>query len=113
MADKINFMQLLFKIIQDYVKTSYELLKLKVLRKVIKIINLFISSAVAVIFLLMFLILINIGVALWLGGLLGKLYYGFFCVAGFYGVIGGIVYFFTQHQVRKWIRKFITSKTLH
>ena len=113
MVDKINFMELLFKIVQGYAKTSYELLKLKVLHKVTKIISLFISSVVAVIFLLMFLILINIGVALWLGGLLGKLYYGFFCVAGFYGVIGGIVYFCTQHQIRKCIGKSITSKTLH
>ncbi len=113
MADKINFMELLFKIIQGYAKTSYELLKLKVLHKVTKIISLFISSIVVVIFLSMFIILLNIGVALWLGDVLGKSYYGFFCVAGLYGIIGGILYFFTQHQIRKCIGKSITSKTLH
>lgn len=112
MADKINFMELLFKIVQGYAKTSYELLKLKVLHKVTKIISLLISSIVVVIFLSMFIILLNIGVALWLGDLLGKSYYGFFCVAGLYGIIGSVVYFCTQHQIQKWVGKAIISKTL-
>lgn len=111
MADKINFMELLFKIVQGYAKTSYGLLKLKVLHKVTKIISLLISSIVVVIFLSMFIILLNIGVALWLGDLLGKSYYGFFCVAGFYGIIGGVVYFCTQHQIQKWVGKAVISKT--
>ncbi len=41
--------------------------------------------------------IVNIGVAIWLGDLLGKLYYGFFIVAGFYLFVSFIMY--VEHKV--------------
>ena len=37
--------------------------------------------------LLLFIVMGSIGVALWIGDMLGKASYGFFIVAGFYGII--------------------------
>jgi len=56
--------------------------------------------SVIVIFSL-FTLVFNIGIALYLGELLGKMYYGFFIVAAFY-LIGGIVFHLFMH---KWIKK--------
>jgi hypothetical protein len=45
----------------------------------------------------------NVGIALWLGELLGKVFYGFFAVAAFYILIGIIIHFF----LNKWIKRLI------
>ena len=47
-----------------------------------------------------FIVLLNIGIALLLGDLLGKAYYGFFIVAAFYAIIGIILY----SSRDKWIK---------
>ena len=49
----------------------------------------------------MFTVIINIGIALWLGDILGKAYYGFFVVAGFYALIGGVLHFFMRDFIKK------------
>lgn len=76
-----------------YSKVSVELLKLKALDKVGNIGSNLISRLICAIFIAFFFIMINIGLSLWLGELMGKVYYGFFSVALFYGVIGLILYF--------------------
>jgi hypothetical protein len=83
MEDKINFIEPLFEKAEEYGKTSCELFKLKALDKTTQVISTFVSRGAVVLFLSMFNVIVNIGIALWLGDILGKPYYGFFCVAGF------------------------------
>jgi hypothetical protein len=58
-----------------------------------------------IIMISLFALVLNIGIALLLGELLGKSYYGFFIVAGFYLVAGIILHFF----LHKWIKKPISD----
>ena len=111
--DKATFMEPLFAKAEAFGKTSLELLKLKALDKTAEIVSTFISRSVAILVLSMFTIFANIGIALWLGDVLGKNYYGFFCVAGFYGVIGIILYFFTHATLKKSISESIISQMLN
>lgn len=99
--------------VENYAKTSIELYKLKAIDKLSSVISTMVFRGIVAIFLTLFIIVVNFGLALWLGDLLGKYYYGFFCVAGFYFVIGGIVYFFMRKYIRKHIMNSIISKLMN
>ena len=106
MEEKINFIDPLVEKAEQYGKTSYELLKLKTVEKTADIVSTSVSRGAVVLFLSMFTVIVNIGIALWLGDILGKTYYGFFCVAGFYGIIGGVLYFFMHNWIKKRVSNF-------
>lgn len=113
MEDKINFIEPIFERAEEYGRTSYELFKLKALDKTAGIVSTTVSRGSVVLILSMFIILVTIGVALYLGDLLGKSYYGFFCVAGFYAIIGGVLYFFMHNWVKKRVSNLIISTVLN
>jgi len=95
----------LFERLQEYSKTTYELSKLKLLETTINIVNLLVPRLSVIIMISLFALVLNIGIALLLGELLGKSYYGFFIVAGFYLAAGIILHFF----LHKWIKKPISD----
>jgi hypothetical protein len=84
-----------------YGKTSYELSKLKLLETTTKVVTSAVSRLGVIIMFSLFAFILSIGIALLLGELLGKSYYGFFIVAAFYFVAGIVFHFF----LRKWIKK--------
>lgn len=94
-------------------KTSYELIKLKAIYTVSKVVSGFISKALFIFTLIMSTVILTVGIALWLGDILGKSYYGFFCVAGFYGIIGFVLYFFLLHKIKKTISNSIVLQILN
>jgi len=51
------------------------------------------------------MLFVNLGLALWLGEILGKTFYGFLVVAAFYGIIGMIIHFF----MHKWLKKLVSD----
>ena len=59
---------------------------------------------------IMFLLLLNIGFALWIGKLLGESYYGFFVIAFIYFLIGILIYSFRNNWIKKPVNKFIITK---
>lgn len=113
MENNAPFFEPLFKRAEEYGKTSYELFKLKTVDKTVGIASTFVSRTIAVLFFSMFILIANIGVSLWLGDLLGKLYYGFFCVAGFYVIIGAVLYFFMHNWIKKCVSNSIISQILN
>lgn len=76
----------------DYGKTSMELVKLKSIDKTSDILSTLLARLFFVLAVTLFLISVNIAIALWLGDLTGKTYDGFLIVAAFYGIIGIIFY---------------------
>ncbi len=91
--------------IEAYGKTTYELSKLKVLETTIHVATSFLSRISVIVMISLFVLILNIGLAIWLGELLGKMYYGFFIVAGFYLFAGILLNMF----LHKWIKKPISS----
>ena len=59
-----------------------------------------ISKVVVVCSVALSIFILNIGVALWVGALLGKAYYGFFVVAGVYALLS-ILFSVYRHKVIK------------
>ncbi len=113
MEDKIIQITPLLERLEQYGKTSCELIKLKAIEKASGTISHAISRTIFLVVFFIFITLFNIGVALWLSELLGKIYYGFFCVAGFYGVVGGVLYFFMHNWMKRRASNHIISQMLN
>lgn len=88
MESKSSLIEPLLERAEEYGKVSFELAKLKTLDKTADIVSTLLSRLIVLFFLTLFLLILSIGIALWLGDLLGKNYYGFLIVASFYGFIG-------------------------
>jgi len=77
--------------VEAYSKTSFELLKLKALDKTADVSATLFSRSLFVLIVSFFAFLLNVGIALWLGDILGKAYYGFLIVAACYAIVGVIL----------------------
>ncbi len=78
--------------VKSYVETRIDLLKLKAIDKSSSVFSLIITMLVVILIGFIFLTLLNIGIALLLGELMGKTYYGFLAVALFYVIIGHCIF---------------------
>ena len=92
METTVGLIEPLIERAEAYGKTSLELLKLKSLDKTSDVASTLIARLFLAAIISFFLIPLNIAVALWLGELLGKNYYGFLVVAAFYGLFAIVIY---------------------
>jgi hypothetical protein len=113
MENKIHFIEPLLERVEEYGKTSFELFKLNAVDKTAAVVSTSVSRGLAILVLFMFLLIANIGLSLWLGCLLGRVYYGFFVVAGFYGIIGVVLYFFMHNKIKKRVGDSIILQLLN
>lgn len=107
MNDNATAIETLFERAEDYSKTTLELLKLKAIDKTADAASSIVSSLVVFTTAALSLLIINIGVALWIGNLLGDSYLGFFTVGAFYAILSFPLYIFRN----KWI-KYPLSNTI-
>lgn len=105
MDDKINQIETLLESVAEYSKTSYELAKLKLLDKTSDVLSSFISNGVVLGLIAVLMLFLNLGLALWLGDILGNIYLGFFAIAAFYGILGIVLHLFAH----KWLKKIICN----
>lgn len=103
MEDYVKLFESMVEKVTDYGKTSLELAKLQALDKTTDVVSSLVPHGVVLILTLIFLLFLNLGCALWLGEILGKIYFGLFVVAVLNGVIGVFVHFF----MRKWLKKMV------
>jgi hypothetical protein len=108
MEENTNMIESLIERTSQYGKTSFELIKLKVLDKTSEVVSSIVLNAIIVVFFLSFMLFLSVGLALWLGEILGKSYYGFLLVAAFYG-FSGILFYIVMH---KWIKKLVCNNII-
>lgn len=89
----------------EYGKTSFELAKLKAIAQASDAVSSFIPHSLVIIVIASSLFFLSVGVALWLGEILGKIFYGFFVLTAFYGIIGAVLHFL----MRKWLKKIVSN----
>ena len=87
MEAKANLIEPLLEKAEAYGKTSFEILRLKALDKTADVSATMASRSLFILIVSFFAFALNIGIALWLGDLLGKAYYGFLIVAACYGLV--------------------------
>ncbi len=112
MEDIVDSIESLLESAADYGKTSYDLVKLKAIYKTSDVVSSLIPRGVVFIILMSFLFFINLGVAFWLSKIFGNLFYGFFVVAAFYGIIGIVVHFFMHDGIKKKISDYMVKQAL-
>lgn len=111
MENKANLFENILESATQYGKTSLELIKLKALDKTTDVVSSFIPNSVTIFLISTVTIFVNIGLALWIGEILGKIYLGFFVVAGFYLLIVTIFLLFMK-PIKKIAGNFIIKKLL-
>lgn len=112
MEEQENAIENLLGRVEEYGKSSLELIKLKALDKTSDIVSSVIPHSVVLILISSFLLFFNLGLALWLGEIFGKPFYGFFTVAAFYILIGIVLHFFMHRWIKKIISNYIINQML-
>ncbi len=108
MENQATTVESLIDRVKSYVETRIDLLRLKAIDKSSSFLSLLITIIVVLLVGFIFFIFLNIGIALLLGEMLGKSYYGFFIVAGFYIIIGLVLFIFRE----KWIKAPIANSMI-
>lgn len=113
MEHQINSVEALFEKTTDYLETRIELVKLQAVHKVTDAVASFVSRLIIMVMILLMIVVLNTGIALWLGEMLGKIYYGFFCVAGFYLLLVIILAIGRKSWIKKSVSDRLVSKMLN
>ena len=112
MENNTSTIETLFEKAEDYTRTTAELMKLKAVDKTADVASSMLSRGVVSIVFVMFAFLVNIGLSLWVGELLGKDYYGFFIVSGIYLIISILLYIFRDPLIKLPVSNFIIERML-
>lgn len=108
MIDNATPIATLFERAEDYSKTTIELFKLNAVDKSAEIVSSLFSRLVVIMTVVLSILIISIGVALWLGKLLGDAFYGFFIIGAFYALIAILLHLF-RHQ---WLKYPISNSII-
>ena len=108
MTDNATPIATLFERAEEYSKSTIQLFKLNAIDKSADVLSSLISRIAVLIMVALSILIINIGVALWLGKLLGELFYGFFIIGAFYSVMAILLHLF-RHQ---WIKYPISNSII-
>ncbi len=100
MENQTNSLETLFEKTSDYLETRIELLKLQAVSTTSDVTSSLVSKFVIALIVSLVVLILNLGIAFWIGDLLGKTYYGFFLVSAFYILVAALFYFFRG----KWIK---------
>ncbi len=95
-----------------YIEAKTELWKLKAVDKTTSIATALISKLLFILIGFIAVIALNTGIALLIGKWLGEAYYGFFIVAGFYLLLGVVLYAARNSLIKKPFYKTVINKIL-
>lgn len=105
--------ELLVESVEKYGKTGLELYRLKAIDKSAEILSSLTSKVILVIYFTLVFIVLNTGIALWIGDLMGKSYLGFFAISAFYFITGIAIYFFRNRWIKTPIRNSFVINALN
>ncbi|MEO8413805.1 MAG: hypothetical protein ABI472_09105 [Ginsengibacter sp.] len=108
MENKPTNLEELFQKFKDYADVRMDLFKLKSINKISIFMSSIITMQILVILLVGVLLCITVGASLLIGEWVGKIYCGFFIVAGIYIIIGLVLYV----NRGKWIKTPISNKLI-
>lgn len=100
MIDDSTPIATLFERAEDYAKTTIKLVKLNAVDKSAEIVSSLFSMLVVGMTVVLSIIIISIGVALWLGKILGDSFYGFFIIGAFYMITAILLRVFREQWLK-------------
>jgi hypothetical protein len=96
----------------EYLENKTELWKLKLIDKTSEAVSSVVEKLVIIFIGIIFFILLNIALALLIGYWLGNSFYGFFILAGFYGIVGLVIHLSRDKIITTPITNSIIQKFL-
>lgn len=81
---------------REYINTRIDLFKLKSINKASSIFSMAVAVILLIGILMLVVLFLSIGLAMYLGKILGAFHYGFFIVAGIYFVVGLFLFSFRK-----------------
>ena len=112
MENNTSTIEILFERVEDYIRTTIDLVKLNAVDKTADVLSSLLSRLTVSIVFVMFGFLVNIGLSFWIGELVGKIYYGFFIVSSIYLVLAIVLYIVKDKVLKMPISNFIIAKML-
>ena len=97
---------------KEYLTNRLQLYKLKAVDKTSSVVSSVILGVVLFIIFFIFFIVFNIGIALLIGDLVGKSSWGFLIWAGFYLIVGLVIFFRRDKLVKTPVTGMIINKFL-
>ena len=113
MENQASLIGTLLEKTEHYIKSGAELYKLKAIDKSADMISTLTARLALIVLLTLFFLILSIGIALWIGEILGKSYYGFFVVSGFYSLVGILLYYFRNTLIKTPLRNSIVTQALN
>ncbi|HTL83144.1 MAG TPA: hypothetical protein VL651_15630 [Bacteroidia bacterium] len=113
METQLKSVELLTERALHYGEARFELFRLKAIGKTADTVSSLGAKMVVLLVLGIGFFSLNIGLALWLGDLLGKFYYGFFIMGAFYCLAGFITHIFRINWMKNPIRNFIITRSIN
>lgn len=94
---------------KDFLETKIELARLKTISKSADVLSTVVVMVSMLFIGTLVIILLSIGLALYLGSLMGSYHYGFFAVGGFYAIVLLVLY--TQRY--RWIKTPVSRELIN
>lgn len=107
MEEEKSFTQRIYDQVEEYAKTTVELYRLKAINSLADVFAAVSTGFIIWVIISFFLVFVSIGAAFYIGEVLGKWHYGFFIVAGFYALVGIIIYALRFKCLKQRINNFI------
>src|ERR1700744_1904067 len=96
----------------DYIETRTTLWKYKAIESLSDVSGELVSGLALIVMVSFVIILFSIGFALLIGEWIGKSFYGFFLMGGFFGIIGLIIYARRSHWLKAPFSNMLIRKIL-
>lgn len=113
METPIKNIESLFENAGEYFENKTELWKLKAIDKTSEVVSSIAEKLIIYFLASIFFVLFSIGLALLIGYWLGHSFYGFFILAGFYGIVGLIIHISRNKLIKAPIANSIIHKFLN
>lgn len=110
MSSTINSFESVVTNATELIETKAEIWKLKAIGKVSETVSSLFSVITIVIFSVAAITILSFGIAYWIGSELGNVYNGFFIVAGFYGLMGLILFLLRKKLIKTPLSNLIIDK---
>jgi hypothetical protein len=113
MENQPHTIESLFENAGSYLETRIDLLKLRALSKSSDAASSIVSRLTILVLAIFAMFILNVGLALWIGEMLGKNYLGFFVIGGFYILLAVLIHFFKDSWIKEPVSKMIIKKMLN
>lgn len=96
-----------------YIETRVELLKLQAVSKSSGVVSSLVSTIIIAVLMVFGLSILNIGLSIWIGTLLGATWLGFIVVGGFYILLAILIIAFKDKLIKRPVTDLLINKFLN